>query len=137
MKGDNDVIRVYSNQPMWVFEAESTGQVRLAGVSQAILCGRSLAKVVGPQCYRVEVVALIQHEDVERIVLSRIRKGYARRSYGIWESDVQYEIRVIGVGSLADVRSAKAQDMVVLQYPPEEGSWGLVVFSVVYVGGGG
>lgn len=46
VEGDNDVVGVYGDQPVRVFEAESASQVRLAGVSQAIFCCGSLAKVI-------------------------------------------------------------------------------------------
>lgn len=61
---------------------------------------------------------MVQHENIECIVLGGIGQSYAGGSYGVGESHVQDEVWVVGVRSLADVGSAKAQDMVVLEYPP-------------------
>lgn len=92
--------------------------------------------MIRPECYGIKVIALVEHEDIERVVFSWIGKGYARGSYGIWKPHVKNEVGIVGVGSLADVGSAQAQDMVVFQHPPVERSWGLVVFSMVDVGSG-
>lgn len=77
MKGDYDLMRADSSQPMGVLEAEGTSQVCLAGVANAVLSRRSFSKVVGPQGYCVEIIAVVECEDIEGIVLGGVGKGDA------------------------------------------------------------
>lgn len=61
---------------------------------------------------------MVEDEKVQSIMLSRVGEGYAGGAYWVRESQMQNEIRVIGVGFLANIGSADAQNEVVFQDPP-------------------
>lgn len=137
MEGDYDLMGADSSEPMGVLEAECSSQVCLAGVANAVLGRRAFSEVVGPQDYGVEMVAVVEGEDVEGVVLGGVGKGDARGSYGVGKAQVQDEVRVRGALLFGDVGGADAQDGVFLQDAPEEAPGRVVVLPVVYGCGSG
>lgn len=136
MEGDDHLMRADSGEPMWVLEAEGASQVCLAGVADAVLGRGAFSEVIGPQDDGVEMIALVEGEDMEGIVLGGVSKGDARSSDGVGKAQVQDEVCVLGGLLFGDVGGADAQDGVVLEDAPEEAPGGVVVFPVVYGCGG-